>query len=109
MIDITPYQQKLTWLQEWIRDCIDGGISPPIWINVGMIPSIDLSMEDVLRIWHQTGVMFYNVEDVVESTSSPISFEQFCALKTTARSQYKIRNPMKTTTETTCTINCDYD
>lgn len=81
MIDITPYQQKLTWLQEWINDRIDGVISPPMWVNLNAIGSFKHSMEDIMRMYNQCGVMFFSAKDVVENPAIPISFEQFCLHK----------------------------
>lgn len=78
MIDITPYQQKLTWLQEWISDRIDGRISPPMWVSLGEIASFEHSIEDILQIYEQCGFLFYTAKDVIENPIIPISFESYC-------------------------------
>ena len=81
MIDITPYQQKLSYLQEWINARIDGHISPPIWVSLDAIDSFKYTVEQVMNIFHQCGVIFYKEKDVIENPVIPISFEQYCTYK----------------------------
>lgn len=80
MIDITPFQNKLAWLREWINGSIDGTISPPMWINFDAL-NFNHSIEDILRIYQQTGVIYYRQKDVVENPAIPISFEEYCKYK----------------------------
>ncbi len=81
LIDITPYQQKLSWLQEWINDRIDGRISPPMWVDLDAISKFDYSVDQIMKIYQQVGVVFYREKDVIENPAIPISFEQFCIYK----------------------------
>lgn len=81
MIDITPYQQKLEWLREWIHKRIDG--IPYFWIDIDAVPHI-YTMERVVEIFNQTGVLFYNHNDVSGYNSiMPISFDEYCQYKQT--------------------------
>lgn len=81
MIDISPYQQKLSWLQEWINARIDGHISPPMWVNLDAIHKFDYTIDQVMKIFQQTGVYYYREKDVIENPAIPISFEQYCLYK----------------------------
>lgn len=80
MIDITPFQNKLTWLGEWINNRIDGTISPPMWVNLGIL-DFKHSIEDIVRIYQQVGVMYYKPKDVIENPAIPVSFEEYCKYK----------------------------
>lgn len=80
MIDITPYQERLQWLKEWVEGRIDGIISPPIWVDIDAI-GFKLSIDQVLKIWNQTGVIYYRKDDVINHGAVPISFEEYCKYK----------------------------
>jgi hypothetical protein len=79
MIYIDYHIQRLEWLKEWIADRIDGKISPPIWVNLDALP-FKFSIDDVLKIWRQTGLMFYK-EDVISHPAIPVSFDEYCQYK----------------------------
>lgn len=81
MIDISIYEQKLLWLQEWINARIDGRISPPMWVTLDAIHKFDYTIDQVMKIFQQTGVFYYREKDVIENPAIPISFEQFCVYK----------------------------
>lgn len=79
MIDITPYQERLQWLQEWIHKRIDG--FPTFYINIEAIPQLH-SMERFIEIFNQTGVMFYNKNEISQhNLIMPITFEEYCQYK----------------------------
>lgn len=80
MIDIAPYTQKLELLKEWIADRVDGNISPPIWVNMEAI-NFKYSVEDILRIYEQTGFIAYREEAVIKNPALPFSFEEYCKYK----------------------------
>lgn len=80
MIDITPYQQRLEWLREWISDRIDGKISPPIWVDVEAL-KFNLSVKEILDIYQATGMLFFKAKDIIENKAIPISFQEYCKYK----------------------------
>lgn len=80
MIDITEYQQKLEWCYEWMAHKIDGSLpwvsdrstNEPL-IDITVVPNV--SHEDVIRIFEQTGVMFWSAR---RNDMHPASFEEYC-------------------------------
>jgi len=80
MIDITLYQNKLELLKEWIADRVDGKISPPIWVNLDAMP-FNLTIDQVLKIWQQTGNCFFRKQDVIDHPAIPVSFEEYYRYK----------------------------
>jgi len=82
MIDITPYQERLEWLKEWIHKRIDG--FPTFYIDIEAVPKIN-SMEKFIEIYTQTGIMFYTKNEISQhNLVMPVSFDEYC--------QYKQRN-----------------
>lgn len=77
MIDITPYQKKLTLLQDWIHDRIDGKLSPPIWVDMEAMP-MKYTIKQLVDIYRQSGLIFYTEKDVYDNPAIPISFEEYC-------------------------------
>lgn len=80
MIDITLYQQKLEYLKEWINARIDGTISPPIWVNMNAL-QFNYTIEQIMKIYQQTGIVYYREKDVVENPAIPITFDEYCKYK----------------------------
>lgn len=80
MIDVTSYTDKLELLREWINGRIDGIISPPIWVNMEAL-SFKYTIEEVIRIYNQTGLILYRAKDVVENPAIPLSFEEYYKYK----------------------------
>ena len=80
MIDISIYQQKLVWLKEYIADRIDGRISPPMWVNLGAL-DFNHTIDEIMSIYEQCGIMFYTPAKIIENPAIPISFEEYCKFK----------------------------
>lgn len=87
MIDITPFQQRLQYLNDWIRARIDGVISPPIWVNIDAI-DFNLTMDDIMRIWQQAGMLYFTKSEVVGHPAIPVSFDEYCKYRTELKQDY---------------------
>lgn len=61
MIDITPYQERLQWLQEWMHYKIES----------------NMKSRTLIRVWKLTGMMYYSRPH----TRIFLSFEEYCAYK----------------------------
>lgn len=78
MIDITPYQQKLILLKEWLDKKMDGTLPAMVEFNIEAV--MNYSMEDILRIYRQTGMVYYS-RPVMTTKLSILTFEDYCANK----------------------------
>lgn len=82
MIDITPYQERLEWLKEWMEMKIFGRL-PNTMMVVTMETYMAYPPEELMRIYQQTGVMYYREPSISSQCRQP-TFEEYC--------QYKQRN-----------------
>lgn len=79
MIDITPYQERLEWLKEWIAAKIDG-VLPYTMMTVTMETYMTYPPEELMRIYQQTGVLYFREPSISSNTRQP-SFDEYCADK----------------------------
>lgn len=75
MIDISLYITKLDILREYMRLLIDGKMQITIDLNALPIPA--LSTDQIMGIYYETGVLFYNREDAGYPVMKPTSFEEY--------------------------------
>lgn len=79
MIDITPYQQKLEWLREYMCNRIDGSLFDSI-MDI-RIEAHMYSVEQIMRLYNQTGLVFYSSRPEMTSITRPPTFEEYCKAK----------------------------
>lgn len=79
MINIDPYLQRLEWLKEWIVGIIDGDVFP-VLMDISAIP-IKTDIEEIMRIYRQTGVLFYRGFFECKSTPLFANFDEYCNYK----------------------------
>lgn len=75
MIDVSPYIDKLEALKEYMAAVIDGRVSG--WgINIEAIPRL-LSIDEIFKVWHETGVLFYRGDESITPEVKTISFDEW--------------------------------
>jgi hypothetical protein len=83
LIDVIPYQRKLELANEWVCHKIDGTLpligasGRGIFIDMDAIPKNKMSWDEIVRIYDQTGVMFFD-SNPDRMNMHPVSFEEYC-------------------------------
>ncbi len=75
MINVQPYLDKLEVFKEWIEFRIFNPGSQ-FWINVDAIP-VPNTIEQVFRIYNETGILFFHSEPLPEPIYKELSFEEY--------------------------------
>ncbi len=79
MIDITPYQQRLEWLREWLYKKIDGKLPDDI-VETRVEQVMAYTLDQLIRIYNQTG-MLINQYPNITSIMRPMNFQEYCKYK----------------------------
>lgn len=75
MINVQPYINKLEVLKEWIALKISNPTGS-FWIDINAIP-VKSSIEQIMRIYEQTGIIFAHSEPMPEPIYKDITFEEY--------------------------------
>lgn len=74
MIDVTPFIEKLDRLREYMGHKIDGR-RYIFKLNLWAIPRY--RPDEIIKMFHETGYLFYTSDGKDEPTLTMVSFEEF--------------------------------
>lgn len=79
MIDVSEFEFKLTLLRQYMFAKIDGHVPQKkhcsFLRDIGAVP--ELPWEEVIRIYNQTGILFYREDDNL----CDVTFDEYCTYK----------------------------